>query len=398
MTITVNSAADKTQKRLALLALPNWRKAVNTNKPLLAFIAFMFGCTGSGGSVSPQPMLNLETSRLAVGVFTDRIATGDFNGDGRADLLTSSSAANTISTLLGNGDGTFQPPMSSPSGPRTIHVAVGDLNNDSKLDLVVVHQSANEIAIRLGSGDGTFPPLVSYPVADGPYWSALGDFDKDGRPDIAVTTLSGVSVLLAKSGGIFWPSQRVASGLNPSSLKVADFNGDSIDDIVVSNIEDPTIAVLLCNGNGTFSAPLITTSSETSGQQEVAVGDIDGDGLLDLATTNHRTNSVNFLFGKGDGTFQAPSNAIVGTGPYGLALADLDLDDLTDIVTANNGSNDIGVLRGNGGGAFSPHIAFVAGREPVYLVVGDWNEDRRPDVAVALASESAVGVLINASK
>lgn len=366
---------------------------------LALLTALITGCSLSGGGTAPPRALSLafDASRISIGVFTDRIATGDFNLDGKADLVVSSAIANTFSVLLGNGDGTFQAPVSFSGGPRTIHVSVADLNDDSKPDLVLAYQNADEISVRLGSGDGTFPPLVSYPVAGGPYWTAIADIDKDGRPDIAVATSVGVSVLRAKSGGIFWPATSAGSNFSPNSLTVADLNNDALLDLVTCNGGDATLSVLLGAGNGSFAPPIITPSAESTGQQEVVAADLNEDGMLDVITTNSQANSVNILSGNGDGTFRDLHDAAVGTAPYGIGLADFDKDGLLDIATANNGSNDISVLHGNGRGGFAGHQDFVAGQRPVYLVVGDWNGDHKPDLAVALASENAVGILLNTS-
>ncbi len=364
---------------------------------LLTLIVFLLSCSSSGKGPPPSATLNFDASRVLVGAMADRIASSDFNRDGKADILVSSSFADNVGVLLGNGDGTFQTPKTFPGGPRTIHVAVSDFDDDTKPDLVVVHQNNNEIEIRIGNGDGTFQPLLTYPVTGGPYWAATGDFNMDARQDIAVATSSSVSVLLAKSGGIFWPAVSIASGLSRSSLKVADFNNDSIPDLVVSNFSDTTITVIPSNGNGTFATPVSLPSAESLGQEEVFIADLDGDGLLDAVTTNGQNGSINVLLGMGDGAIRASNGVEVGTNPYGVAVADFDGDGKPDIVTSNNGSNDVSVLHGNGNGTFAPHRTFAVGREPVYLVVGDWNKDGKPDIAVALAGENAIGLLMNAS-
>lgn len=209
---------------------------------------------------------------------------------------------NTVTILLGNGDGTFTARATIPvaGGPQS--VAAGDFNRDGKLDLAVVSYSSNTATVLLGNGDGTFTEAASSSATGfEPLSVAAADFNGDGILDLAVTGLNGgapglgtVTVLLGKGDGTFAPTAvSPEPGQNPSSVAVADFNGDGKADLAIANAGSNTITVLLGNGDGTFAAPL----SPAAGTDPlfVAVGDFNGDAIPDLAAANNSTSSVTVL-------------------------------------------------------------------------------------------------------
>jgi hypothetical protein len=134
------------------------------------------------------------------------VALGDFNGDGRLDIVVTNFSASvhngSANVLLGNGDGTFQAAVSYSVGGNPISVAVGDFNGDGKADLAVCN-FGGYVSVLLGNGDGTFRPAVNYSVAGALTSIAMGDFDGDGNADLVVTNWgsSGVSVLLGNGDG-----------------------------------------------------------------------------------------------------------------------------------------------------------------------------------------------------
>jgi hypothetical protein len=134
---------------------------------------------------------------------------GDFNADGKVDLAVVNATGSksygfksTVSVLLGNGNGTFQPPLTSSAGPTASFVISADLNGDGKPDLVVANPGSNNIAILLGFGNGFFAPPLNVTVGQGPAWIGLIDFNHTGTPDLIVAnslsdTLSVLSNLTA---------------------------------------------------------------------------------------------------------------------------------------------------------------------------------------------------------
>ena len=179
--------------------------------------------------------------------------------------VTSSNGGNpplgTLSILLGNGDGTFQAAQSFGDYLGAHFVAVGDFNGDGKEDIVTanvaqlldiygVHTVEDDVRVLLGNGDGTFQAGQSYDAGDEPGFMAVGDFNGDGKLDLAVTAVGGVSVLLGKGNGTFQPAQNYAVG--GGSLAVGDFNGDGKLDLAVT--DSSGVSILLGNGDGTFRA------------------------------------------------------------------------------------------------------------------------------------------------
>ena len=267
---------------------------------------------------------------FATGLFPNSVAVGDFNGDGKPDLALANGSG-TVSVLLGNGDGTFQPHVEYPAGPGAFSVAVGDFSGDGKLDLAVANNNGNQsgtVSVLLGNGDGTFQPHVDYPVGVGPYSVAVGDFNRDGKLDLVVAnypSIFTVSVLLGNGDGTFQPQVTYPVGRQPISVAVADLNGDGKLDLAVADFTDGLVSVLLGNGDGTFQPSVEYPTGRVP--STIIIGDFNGDGKLDLATSNYAPGGinvppgyVNILFGNGDGTFQAPAAFVAGPNPATVAV------------------------------------------------------------------------------
>ena len=123
---------------------------------------------------------------------------GNFNGDGKSDLVMANYNGNTVSVLLGNGDGTFQAQQTYTAGAAPgDSVAIADFNGDGKSDVVVVNIDDNDVTVLFGNGDGTFKAAVNYGVGNGPYSVAVGDVNGDGRADLVVANeqSNNISVL-----------------------------------------------------------------------------------------------------------------------------------------------------------------------------------------------------------
>ena len=232
-------------------------------------------------------------SPYPVGETPYAVAVGDFNGDGKLDIVTAN-LSSTVSVLLGKGGGTFQVQPPIPVGGNPEAVAVGDFNGDGKLDIVVGLRFAFAISVLLGKGDGTFQTPQNIPVDGSVVGVAVGDFNHDGNLDIVTANAqSTVSVLLGNGDGTFQNSQTYFVGSVPKAVAVGDFNGDNKLDIVVTNAGDNTVSVLLGKGDGTFQVQLpIPVGGSPTG---VAVGDFNGDGKLDIVTANDGSNNATVL-------------------------------------------------------------------------------------------------------
>jgi hypothetical protein len=284
-----------------------------------------------------------------VGACLSTPVVGDFNGDGNVDIATTGCSNNRgISVFLGNGDGTFQSPVYTLlSGP--IALAVGDFNGDGKLDLAGVCQGVSGctqsgiydgvVAIFLGNGDGTFQKEIDYapPVWSGPFTMissaslAVGDFNRDGKLDIAFSGGDAGGLLQGNGDGTFAFVNTINTP-NGSEIIAADLNGDGKLDLV--NVPCYTF---LGNGNGTFQAAIQSGGPANCWGGSI-LGDVNGDGILDL--TSVASVPIFFAFGNGDGTFQNPGDlgGIPTTGP--TAMADFNGDGLVDAAVVTFGATE----------------------------------------------------------
>jgi hypothetical protein len=245
-------------------------------------------------------------SPITVGAFPQAVRTGDFNKDGLVDMAVANANDNTVSILLGNGDGTFAPATNSPVavGGFPFFLAVADFNNDGSQDLAVGNQADSKVSILLGNGDGTFTQAAGSPVPGfnyNPGELVAADFNGDGRVDLAATnftavapsTVGSVTVILGNGDGTFAaaPGSPIAVGVDPFAMAAGDFNEDGITDLAVvnygliSNAPTQTLTLLLGNGDGSFTSAGTPTQLGDS-PNELAVADFNGDGTPDLAICN----------------------------------------------------------------------------------------------------------------
>jgi hypothetical protein len=345
-----------------------------------------------------KPKVDYTTGSTPKGV-----AVGHFTGSGHLDIAVTNSGSNTVSVLLGNGDGTFQAKIDTATGKGPTGIAVSDFNNDGNFDLVVTNTTDGTVGVLLGKGNGTFNAQVTYNSGTGPTSVAVGDFNNDGIFDLAVANnnnslVSGVSVFLGNgTGGVgngtFQGQLQYTVGLNPVSIAVADFNGDKNLDIVVANSQSNTVSVLLGKGNGGFQTHVDYPTGPFP--TAVTVDDFDGDGNLDLAVSAGDGNAISVLWGKGDGTFAGQLNAGTGNIPYSVIAGDFNNDHITDLAVANSSGNSVSVVLSNGKSrSFQARTDSPAGATPSAVVEADFNGDGVPDLAVADSSAGTITILL----
>ena len=327
----------------------------------------------------------------AVGSLPDAIVAGDFSGDGHLDLAVANTVDNTVSVLLGNGDGTFQPQVTYAVGRQPDAIVAGDFSDDGHLDLAVTNGSDNTVSVLLGNGDGTFQPQVTYAVGFFPEAIVAGDFSGEGRTDLAVACDNGIEMLLGNGDGTFQATKSVVSKV-VGTLIAGDFTGDGRTDLAVANGIN-SVSVLLSNGDGTFQPPVIYTVGSRPGA--IVAGDFTGDGRIDLAVANG-INNVSVLLGNGDGTFQPPVTYTVGVGSTAIVAGDFTGDGRTDLAIANYSASTVSVLLGNGDGTFQPQVqaANAAGPDPSSVAAGEFTGNGRTDLAVADSSNDEVSILL----
>jgi VCBS repeat protein/HYDIN/CFA65/VesB family protein/centrosomal CEP192-like protein len=258
------------------------------------------------------------------------MVSGDFNNDGKADIVAftgGGSGPRLLSVFLGNGDGTFQASMDiqAPFNAGTETLADGDFNGDGKLDLVITTSDVNgneSVQILIGKGDGTFQTGAGYALPNFFVFTPIvvGDLNHDGKLDLAAGNGEFVDVLLGNGDGTFQsPVSYDCAHLYITDLKEGDFNGDGKLDLIVTTYDG--VSVLLGNGDGTLQPHI---DSSFAGLGSVVVGDFNGDGKLDIA------NPGSVAIGNGDGTFQIPRYLFLT--PSAAAAGDFNSDGITDLV------------------------------------------------------------------
>lgn len=330
------------------------------------------------------------------------LAAGDLNTDGALDFVATAYPTGTLYTFLGRGDGTFRTGDSVATGRLPDGVALADLTGDGFLDAVTANRGSNSISVFTGSPAGVFTDRRDYPTGAAPRGVAAGDLDGNGTVDVAVANFDGSSItVLRNAGGQLGDPVTYTVGLHAYRVRIADFNRDDVMDLAATNAGESapapvivSLSVLLGAGHGTFRRgaqyPL------GSGPSGLAVGDFEGDGLLDLAATGFDEHLCFVLAGNGDGTFGAPAKFASGVAPVDVQTADFDGDFVPDLVTANAHGNSVSFFHGRGDGVFEGRTDVPVGTYAKSVAVGDVNGDARPDLVVTSYYGNAISVLLNA--
>lgn len=333
-------------------------------------------------------------SPTGVGTQPDLVAAGDFNNDGIVDLVVANSGENTISALLGKGNGTFQLPVKFSTGRSPYAIAVGDFNGDGNLDVAVTNRDDNTVSVLLGNGDGTFRAQTTYAVGNSPLGIAVADVNLDGNADVVVanTSDSTIGILLGNGDGTFQPEVAYPAGSLPYGIAVADFNGDASPDLAVASSSNNSLSILLGNGDGTFQPQLFVPVGNDP-FYAVAL-DLNGDGIPDLVAANYKDDTISVLLGNGDGTFQAQVTYASGSGAYTLASGDFNADGKLDLAVTNFNDSTVSVYLGNGDGTLQPQVVYPVGHGASGIASGDFNGDGLPDLAAANYTDGTVSVLL----
>jgi hypothetical protein len=318
-----------------------------------------------------------------------------------------------------------------------LSVVVADATQDGTLDIVTANNASPGLSVLPGRANGSFERSLDFAPGTGARALVAGDFDDDGAADLALAAGSGITIFAGRDAGLVrGESYAIAS---PASLAASDLDSDGILDLVVTSSSRPAISVLHGRGDGTFDAPVEQTVGGPA--TAVFVGDLDGDGVSDVAAAG--AGGIFTLVGLGDGTFDpyekltAPAGLrsvagddvdldgtidlvlagganrvfvglnggegtfpqftayTVGGTPAQVAIADVDDDGVLDLLTANRGSDDISILTGEDGGTFGAQSRVRVGGTPTALSVDDLDEDARNDLVTANRRSRSVTLLLN---
>lgn len=284
---------------------------------------------------------------------------GDLNGDGALDLAVPNERSNDVRVFLNDGTGSYDTPTvyPLPNGGRPSPNEGTDLNRDGVTDLVVGNSTNQTLSVLLGTGDGEFAPILSYTTDPQVRGVTTLDLEGDGFVDVVTAnryTAAGgtVSILYNnQQGGLGNATSIDAQGLQETAVEAADLNGDGLLDVVVGALESQEVSVLLGDGNGHLTYHATVPSGGATWM--LATGDVNGDGHVDVASANSTSHHVSILPGDGHGNLGPPVIYPTGAFPLAVDLGDLDGDGDLDLVTSNYEGVSWTVYENAGEGTFT---------------------------------------------
>ncbi|HUJ61904.1 MAG TPA: VCBS repeat-containing protein, partial [Kofleriaceae bacterium] len=260
----------------------------------------------------------------------------------------------------------------------------------------VANLGGNTVSVLLGTGTGSFATQKTLATGTEPASLTTGDFNRDGKLDLAIaaynTSPGIVNIALGNADGTFQTPSSVATCSTPAGAVMGDFNGDGHDDVATTCFGAAKMALMTGNGNAMFTVSEVTVLAMPQG---IAIGDFNGDAKPDLAVADFGGNAVTVLLGTGTGSFQAPVSAPGGTAPIAVAVGDFNADGHSDVAAANyQTAGTITIAYGNGAGGFPTSKTLIGGKDPTAIAAGDFNNDGKDDFVVANYQDNTLTVVL----
>jgi FG-GAP-like repeat/RTX calcium-binding nonapeptide repeat (4 copies)/FG-GAP repeat len=377
------------------------------------------------------------------------LSSGDFNGDGKPDLAVTNGFSDITAILLnttatGATTPTFAPKVDFNTGGYPYSISIGDFNGDGKPDLVTGNVWSKNVSILLnttttGATTPSFASKVDFNTANSATSVGIGDINGDGKPDLAVTntlgtenssavtipnrTSNNVSILLNTTPTnatipTFATNVEFDIGISPVALSIGDFNGDGKPDLATARGIDGSASVLLNTTAAGATTPTFAPKEDFKAgdrSYSVTIGDFNGDGKPDLSVANgsnglglslsdnskSETASIflnTTVTGATTATFAPKVDFNTGSYPRGQGIGDFNGDGKPDIAVVNGGDRASILLNTTATGATTPTFAnkvdFPTGNSPSSIGIGDFNNDGKPDLAVSKFG-GTISILLN---
>jgi hypothetical protein len=374
-----------------------------------------FVTTFKGGEDSFTLSSFIPKLDASTGNYPHSIGSGDFDGDGKIDLLVSK-GSDSGAVILANtgspGNVSFAPKPSFPGTGNHEGCVVGDIDGDGKLDFAIVNGiSSSTVSVYRNTstvGNISFAPKIDYATGNAPYSIAIGDLNGDGRPELVVanSSLDSVSIYsnISKPGNILFDTKlSFYVGTNPYGVAIGDLDGDGKPDLAVTTQGTSLSLSVIRNTStgGSISFSSKTDLATLNGPFIVSIGDLDGDGKLDLAAASSNSNAVTVVrnaSSPGNISFKSRNDLATGNYPVGVSITDLDGDGKPDLVTSNRFSNNISIIKNKstiGSFSFANHVDYPVNTDPLYVVAADVDGDGRPDLLAANSATDVISILQN---
>lgn len=323
----------------------------------------------------------------------------DMDADGDLDIVTSNDTDLSVTVLRNRGARQFQLDPGYYIGAGVRGVDAGDLDEDGNMDVVVGCHELDQLAILWGQPDGSLGQLEFLAVPQNPFFTSIRDLDADGHLDVAFITdfQDSVQVLWGDgSRGLGLQRSGFSVAVRPRVLAIEDVSSDGVLDIVATSCVDSTVLLLLGQGARMFAIPSQALQLPGLRPCDVAVGDLDGDGLADIGAIGNDFGSlydhVPLALGTGIGTFILADAPVAGPGPGAIEIGRVNLDALPDIAVANDISDEIELFSGRGDGTTGPSTRLPVGDCPSDVKIVDFDDDGTLDIVSLDTCSSTVTI------